>query len=83
MSQTMNAVPKKDTSKKVREKFRKRRTNLFKKANALAYLCDAQVYVIVGREDKYFAYKSTGAESLLRSVTSLVSQLYQPFLIFC
>ncbi|KAL8832510.1 MAG: hypothetical protein Q9191_000237 [Dirinaria sp. TL-2023a] len=43
----------------LREKLRKRRTNLFKKANELARMTNSKIYVVVQHDDKYYTYKST------------------------
>jgi len=43
----------------LREKLRKRRTNLFKKANELARMTNSKIYVVVPHNDKYHTYKST------------------------
>ena len=43
----------------LREKLRKRRTNLFKKANELARMTSSKIYVVVQHDDKYYTYKST------------------------
>ena len=42
------------------EKVRRRRNCLFRKADALAQLTDAEVYVLVAVRDSYYVYKSTG-----------------------
>lgn len=51
------ARAKKD--RRLREKFRKRKTNLFKKANELAWMTESKIYIIVQHDDKYHTYKST------------------------
>ena len=43
----------------LREKLRKRRTNLFKKANELARMANSKIYIVVQHDDKYHTYKST------------------------
>ncbi len=43
----------------VREKARKRTQSLFRKANELAQIADANIYVVINRNDKYQIYKST------------------------
>ncbi len=43
----------------LREKLRKRRTNLFKKANELARMTNSKIYIVVQHDDKYHTYKST------------------------
>ena len=43
----------------LREKLRKRRTNLFKKANELARMTNSKIYVVVQHDDKCHTYKST------------------------
>ncbi len=47
------------TERLLREKLRKRRTNLFKKANELARMTNSKIYIIVQHDDKYHIYKST------------------------
>ena len=42
----------------LRETLRKRRTNLFKKANELARMTNSKIYMVV-QHDKYHTYKST------------------------
>ena len=44
----------------VREKARKRTQSLFRKANKLTQIADANIYVVINRNDKYQIYKSTG-----------------------
>ena len=43
----------------LREKVRKRRTNLFKKANEWAWMIDSKLYIVVQHDDEYHIYKST------------------------
>ncbi len=43
----------------LREKLRKRRTNLFKKANELARMTNSKIYIVVQHDDKFHTYKST------------------------
>ena len=43
----------------VREKARKRTKSLFRKANELAQITDANVYVVIDRSGKYQVYRST------------------------
>ena len=47
------------SSRSVQEKWRKRRLNLLKKANELSQMCDAQIYIVMLRDSKYYTYKST------------------------
>jgi len=49
----------KKSERVAREKFRKRQTNLFKKAKELAQMTDSKVYLVVQRNDKHHTYKST------------------------
>jgi len=43
----------------LREKFRKRRANFIKKAHELKQICQAEVYVVIRRNDRYYTYTST------------------------
>ena len=43
----------------LREKLRKWKTNLFKKANELARMINSKIYIVVQHDDKYYIYKST------------------------
>lgn len=43
----------------IREKFRKRRANLFKKASELASMTESKVLIIVQHDGKFHTYKST------------------------
>ena len=43
----------------LREKLRKRRTNLFKKANELTRMINSKIYIVVQHDDKFHTYKST------------------------
>ena len=43
----------------LREKFRKRSSSFFRKANELAQLAEAQIYVVILRNNRYYTYKST------------------------
>jgi len=45
--------------RRLREKFRKRKINLFKKANELAWMTESKIYIVVQHDDKYHTYKST------------------------
>ena len=43
----------------IREKARKRTKSLFRKANELAQIADANIYLVIDRSGKYQIYKST------------------------
>ncbi len=45
--------------RRLREKFRKRKKNVFKKANELAWMTESKVHIIIQHNDKYHTYKST------------------------
>ena len=45
--------------KKINEKFRKRKRSLMNKADQLAKLCQADVYLVVSRENQHVTYSST------------------------
>lgn len=57
----------------VREKARKRTKNLFKKANELAKIADANVYVVIDRSGKFQVYKSTDTPGWPPSEQEIVS----------
>ncbi|KAL8673861.1 MAG: hypothetical protein Q9168_001726 [Polycauliona sp. 1 TL-2023] len=54
-----NRSSPRNPNRAVREKFRKRRTSLIKKADELAFLCQADVYLVVYRGEKYYSYSSS------------------------
>ena len=43
----------------LREKFRKRKTNRFKKADELARMTQSKIYIVVQHGDRYNTYQST------------------------
>ena len=49
--------------RRLREKFRRRRVNLFRKADQLSKIADALVYVVVVRNDLCYIYNSAGKDS--------------------
>jgi len=57
----------------VREKARKRTKSLFKKANELALITNAQVYLVINRNAKYQIYKSTDQPGWPPSEQEIVS----------
>ncbi len=59
----------------VREKARKRTKSLFKKANELAQIADANIYIVVDRSGKYQIYRSTDQAGWPPSEQEMVSRL--------
>lgn len=59
----------------LREKLRKRRTNLFKKANELAQMTNSKIYIVVQHDDKYHTYKSTEESNWPPPEREIVSML--------
>jgi hypothetical protein len=59
----------------LREKLRKRRTNLFKKANELARMTNSKTYIVVQHDDKYYTYKSTEESNWPPPEREIVSRL--------
>ena len=57
----------------LREKLRKRRTNLFKKANELARMTNSKIYIVVQYDDKYHTYKSTEESNWLPPEKEIVN----------
>ena len=45
--------------KKINEKFRKRKRSLMNKADQLSRLCQADIYLVVSRDNQHFTYSST------------------------
>ncbi|KAL2056580.1 hypothetical protein ABVK25_002974 [Lepraria finkii] len=66
--------------RRLREKFRKRQTNLFKKANDLAWMTESKIYIVVQHDDKFHTYKSTQEPRWPPSGKELVSstELIEP-----
>jgi hypothetical protein len=46
------------TKRAVQEKFRRRTKSVFKKADELKRLCDAEVYLVIRRGGKFYTYSS-------------------------
>lgn len=57
-SQEKEKAPRK-IAKAFREKSRKRRRNLFKKANELAHLTSSDLYVVVHQRGRFYTYTSS------------------------
>jgi len=55
------------------EKFRKRRGNLLKKANELAWMTEAKVYIVLQERGKFYTYKSTEDQHWPPSEDTIVS----------
>ena len=65
------------------EKFRKRKESLFRKCDELRIHCQADVYILVCRNGKYFVYKSTDHPSWPPSPEQIVSLSLVPILNLC
>lgn len=59
--------------KKQRKMMRRRKNTLFKKANGLGKLCDADVAVIVCQNGRFYVYRSTDQTSWPPSMEHIVS----------
>ncbi|KAL8696245.1 MAG: hypothetical protein Q9201_007754 [Fulgogasparrea decipioides] len=70
----MQRAPR-NPSRAIREKFRKRRSSLLKKADELAYMCQTDVYLILYRGDKFYTYSSTDRDDWPPSEEEMVSRL--------
>lgn len=57
----------------IREKARKRTKSLFNKANELAQIADANIYIVVDRSGKYQIYRSTDQPGWPPSEQEMVS----------
>jgi len=55
-------------SKRLAEKFRNRKVSLVRKCDELRFHCQADVYILVSRNGRYYVYTSTDP-SLLASVS--------------
>ena len=55
-----------------RERFRKRRKGLVKKANELSFLCHTDLYLMMYQGGKYYIYNSTKKEGWPPSEKDLV-----------
>jgi len=65
------------SQKNEREKLRRRKKNLFKRAYELRKLYDIDVAVILYKNGRYFTYKSTDKESWPPSRKEIVSTTAQ------
>ncbi|KAI9779397.1 MAG: hypothetical protein M1835_004700 [Candelina submexicana] len=52
-------MAKANAARIAKERFRKRRVSFLKKASEMSTLCQADIYVIMRRNGKYYTYKST------------------------
>lgn len=73
--QKVQSYPR-NPNRAIREKFRKRRCNLMKKADELAYMCQADVYLVMYRGDKFYSYSSTDREEWPPSEEEMVSSCF-------
>ena len=62
--------------KKTKERFRKRKASLMHKANELAILTDASVYLVVERKRQFSLYKSTADKTWPPTEEEVVRPLY-------
>jgi len=62
-------------TKNTKEKFRKRKNTILEKADQLRSLCQADVYVLLRYQGKYYAYKSTDEASWPPSSEGIVRHL--------
>ena len=58
-----------------RERFRKRRKGLFKKADELSILCHADLYLVIYQGGSYYTYSSTKRQGWPPSENDLVREL--------
>jgi len=73
-SQIQSLVPRPpQEGRQVREKFRKRKASLASKAKELAALCNAEVYLLIRKTEKFYVYSSTEELSWPPSADELVS----------
>ena len=70
--QRTQTIPR-NPSRAIREKFRKRRGSLLRKADELAYMCQTDVYMILHRGDRYYTYSSTEREDWPPSEEEMVN----------
>ncbi|KAF2228443.1 hypothetical protein EV356DRAFT_581591 [Viridothelium virens] len=68
----------KQRSKAIHASCRRRRNTLFRKANELAHLSDAHIYVLVQWEGKYFTYSSTNQNAWPPTVEQVEKSYPQP-----
>ncbi len=77
--QTSKQTCKKTDTRVLSEKFRKRRNGIFKKADELARLTDAKIYIFVQRGTRCYTLKSAGERENWPPLESeLVSHLASP-----
>jgi hypothetical protein len=57
------------------EKFHKRTNSIFKKGDELRSLCEVDVYILLHRKGRYYAYKSTDQPSWPPSLEKIVRTL--------
>jgi hypothetical protein len=57
----------------LREQFRRRRYTFLKSASAISTDCQADVYVVIFRQGKYFTFKSTSRPSWPPSQEEIVN----------
>ena len=58
-----------------REKFRKRKKNLFKKFNELSIFCHADLYLVMYQSESYYTYNSTTRQDWPSSENDLIREL--------
>lgn len=79
-SQSRSLVPRPPkTGKQAGEKFRRRKASLASKSKELAELCDADVYLLIRRNRKFYTYSSTEELSWPPSADELVGSHYHGY----
>lgn len=79
MKATSVSKAKSTESRRVREMYRKRLSNLMKKANELSTLTGADVYVVTGRKSKYHEYTSRPGWPVPRQTIVSIPIVLHPF----
>ncbi|KAI9732147.1 MAG: hypothetical protein M1834_004243 [Cirrosporium novae-zelandiae] len=52
-------LPEHLSEKRGRERFRRRKINLLKKAHEMKLMCEAEVYLVIHRNERYYVYNSS------------------------
>ncbi len=63
-------------AKRLAEKFRNRKESLVRKCDELRFHCQADVYILVSRNGRYYVYTSTDHPSWPPSPEHVVSALF-------
>jgi hypothetical protein len=59
-----------------KNRFRKRRNGLFKKTFELSKLCEAEVFLVIEKDDKFYTFRSTEDESWPPTMEEIVSSYH-------